>query len=63
METRINWKKIDIITYSGEYMSDECKAEVKKARDLRDYYEHIGDTKKAAYVAKKLEEKQNYVVR
>lgn len=59
---KINWKKIDIITYSGEFMDDECKAEVRKALDLKFYYEHIGDTKKAAYIAKRLKEKQNYIV-
>lgn len=27
---RIEWRKIDIITYNGEYMSDECKKKDQK---------------------------------
>lgn len=60
---RINWKKIDIITYSGEFMNDDCKAEIQKALDLLAYYEHIGTQEKVRYIRQRLEEKKNYVIR
>lgn len=43
---RINWSKIDIITYSGEFMDAECKAESDKAFESLRYYEYAGDKKK-----------------
>lgn len=58
---RINWKKIDVITYSYDGMSDEAVAEVLKAFDRQCYYESIGETKKAAYIRKRLDAKKNYV--
>ena len=33
---KINWNKIDVITYNCEGMNEESKAEVKKANDLLD---------------------------
>ena len=59
---RINWNKIDIITYSGEFMDAECKAESDKAFDLLRYYEYAGDKKRAAYIRRRLREKQNYIM-
>ena len=59
---RINWKKIDIITYSGEHMSEECKAEASKAAELLAAYEYHGEHKKAAYIRRRLEDKKNYIM-
>ena len=61
MENRISWKKIDIITYSGEYMSNECKAETEKAVALARQAEESGNFKRAAYIWRRLAEKKNYV--
>jgi len=60
---RINWKKIDIITYSGEFMSEECKAEVRKAYAILNECEYRGDYAKAAYIRRRLEDKKNYIER
>lgn len=60
---RINWKKIDIITYGGDLMSEECKAEVRKAYDLLDTCEFRGERAKAAYIRRRLEERKNYIMR
>lgn len=60
---RINWSKIDIITYSGEFMGDECKAEVNKAHAILNECNYHGDYKKAAYVRRRLEDKKNYIER
>ena len=58
---KINWKKIDIITYSGEYMSEGCKAEVEKAVNQMMDCENKGDRKRAAYIRGRLDDKRNYV--
>lgn len=58
---RIEWRKIDIITYSGEYMSDECKAEVAKAREYATYLHCIGNDKAARRIERRLYDLQNYV--
>ncbi len=58
---RINWKKIDIITYSGEYMSGECKAEAEKAVVLARLAEESGNFKRSAYIWRRLDKKKNYV--
>lgn len=58
---RINWKKIDIITYSGECMSKECKEEAEKAVVLARQAEESGNFKRAAYIWRRLDEKKNYV--
>lgn len=60
-QVRIRWSKIDIITYSGEYMSDECKAEVAKAREYATYLHCIGNDKAARRIERKLYDLQNYV--
>lgn len=57
---RISWKKIDIITYSGEFMSDECKAEVEKAYEILTECEYHGNYAKAAYIRRRLYDKQNF---
>ena len=59
---RINWKKIDIITYGRDLMSEECKAEVRKAYDLLDTCEFRGERAKAAYIRRRLEERKNYIM-
>lgn len=59
---KINWNKIDVITYNCEGMTDESKAEVKKANDLLDAYEMRGETAKAAYIRRRLEDKKNYIM-
>ena len=60
-KSRIEWRKIDIITYSGEYMSDECKKEVSKARERAAYLHYIGDDKAARRIERRLYDLQNYV--
>lgn len=59
---RINWSKIDIITYSKEFMSEECKAEVRKAYTILREYDYRGEKAKAAYIRRRLEEKENFVL-
>ncbi len=59
---RINWSKIDVITYNLEGMTEESKAEVRKAYDLLDTYESRGERAKAAYIRRRLEEKKNYIM-
>lgn len=58
---RIEWSKIDIITYSGEYMSDECKKEVAKARERAAYLHYMGNDKAARRIERRLYDLQNYV--
>lgn len=60
---RINWKKIDVITYNCDGMTEESKAEVRKAYDLMDAYEMRGETAKAAYIRRRLNERKNYIMR
>lgn len=60
---KINWNKIDVITYNCEGMTEESKAEVRKAYDLLDEYEMRGETAKAAYIRRRLEERKNYIIR
>ena len=60
-KSRIEWRKIDIITYSGEYMSDECKEEVAKAREGAAYLHYIGNDKAARRIERRLYDLQNYV--
>ena len=57
---RINWRKIDVITYSLDGMTEESKAEVRKAYGLLDTYEFRGERAKAAYSRRRLEERKNY---
>ena len=59
---RINWRKIDVITYSLDGMTEESKAEVRKAYDLLDTYEFRGERAKAAYIRRRLEERKNYIM-
>lgn len=59
---RINWRKIDVITYSGEFMSPDCKAEVQKALDLLRFYEYFGEKGKAAYIRYRVRQKMNYII-
>ena len=59
---KINWRKIDIITYGGDLMTEEAKAEVRKAYDLLGLCEARGETKKAAYIRRRLEDKKNYIM-
>lgn len=59
---RINWSKIDVITYNLEGMTEESKAEVRKANDLLGTYEFRGERAKAAYIRRRLEEKKNYIM-
>ena len=59
---RINWSKIDVITYNLVGMTEESKAEVGKANDLLDTYEFRGERAKAAYIRRRLEEKKNYIM-
>ena len=60
-KSRIEWRKIDIITYSGEYMSDECKKEVAKARERAVYLHYMGNNKAARRIERRLYDLQNYV--
>lgn len=59
---RINWRKIDVITYNCNGMTEESKAEVRKAYDLLDTYEFRGERAKAAYIRRRLEERKNYIM-
>lgn len=59
---RINWRKIDVITYNLDGMTKESKAEVRKAYDLLDTYEFRGERAKAAYIRRRLEERKNYIM-
>ncbi len=59
---RINWSKIDVITYNLDGMTEESKAEVRKAYNLLDTYEFRGERAKAAYIRRRLEEKKNYIM-
>lgn len=59
---RINWRKIDIITFTGEYMSAVCKSEVCKAFDLLRFYEHTGEKGKAAYIRHRIRQKMDYTI-
>lgn len=57
---RINWKKIGIITYSGDAMSDEAKGEYAKAVEKMYFYDFRGERVKAERIRKKLSALRNY---
>ena len=57
---RINWKKIDVITYNGKGMSDEAKAEHAKAIEALMWYDIRGEHAKAERIRKKLNERKDY---
>lgn len=59
---RINWNKIDTITYNHNGMSDEAIAETKKAIEIMDECEYRGEKAKAAYIRRRLEEKKDYIM-
>ena len=59
---RINWKKIDIITYNYNGMSDEAIAETKKAIEIMDECEYRGEKSKAGYIRRHIEEKKDYII-
>ena len=59
---RINWKKIDIITYNYNDMSDEAIAETKKAIEIMDECEYRGEKSKAGYIRRRIEEKKDYII-
>ena len=60
-DQRIKWAKINIITYNGEFMTGEAKAEYKKAYEIWGDCMHRGDFKKANYIIRRLRKKSNYV--
>lgn len=57
---RINWKKIDFITYNLKDMSDESLAEYRKALLEWDRCYLIFNNKRLRYLEKRLAEKCNY---
>lgn len=59
---RINWNKIDTITYNYNGMSDEAIVETKKAIEIMDECEYRGEKSKAAYIRRRLEEKKDYIM-
>lgn len=61
-DSRINWSKIDIITYSGDFMDDDCRAEVAKAVHLAARADELGNFKRASYIRRRLDAKRNYVM-
>ena len=44
---RINWGKIDVITYNLQGMSEDAKAEYAKAIDKLSWYDFRGEHAKA----------------
>lgn len=59
---RINWSKIDVITYNLKDMTEESKAEVEKANAILTECEYRGDYSKAAYIRRRLNEKRNFIM-
>jgi hypothetical protein len=59
---RINWGKIDVITYDFRGMSAESRAEVMKANEILTECEYCGDYRKAAYIRRRLNAKKNYIM-
>ena len=59
---RINWGKIDTITYNYNGMSDEAIAETKKAIEIMNECEYRGEKSKAAYIRRRIEEKKDYII-
>lgn len=57
---RINWGKIDVITYNLNGMSDDAKAEYAKAIEKLSWYDFRGERAKAERIRKKLNERKDY---
>lgn len=57
---RINWKKIEVITYNLKGMSDDAKTEYAKAIEKLRWYDFRGEHAKAERIRKKLDERRNY---
>lgn len=64
MKTRkINWKKIGVITYDKFQMTDESVRELNYAYSCMYAAQWNGDTKRAAYIRRRMENQKNYTMR
>lgn len=57
---RINWTKIDLVTYDLSYLSDDGKKELQKVLDEIWYADRLGDKRRVRYLVKRLDDKSNY---
>lgn len=57
---RINWAKIDLVTYDLSYLSAEGKEEYQKVLDEIFYADRLGDKRRVRYLTKRLDDKSNY---
>ena len=63
-DERINWRKINIVDYSGALMTKEAKIEYRKAFNIWCDCMHRGDFKKANYIIRRIRrirKKSNYI--